>query len=365
MNFNSIYRHFDIPPEKQNWRGNLKWEGLKAIEFYDYFGFDHLHRCAAPYTHVYNEASSNDGKWVVRSEFKKVNGRDKEITTIKTPEKTLRQVKEFDQTSKYTYVEALTEYYIKDKSDFEQFVKYQPSYHEGTYTSIKEQFENFNTVKKKLGDRGVIAGFAGGAFNMLNNYRNLELMMMDPYTDLGFYREMMEYFTDRVIQIIDKLAYHNVDIIEIGGNLATGGVGEKFFKEFVFGYEKKIIDSIHSHNIFDIYHNCGDADKIMHLYNDLGLNAWGYLTPAPFGDVDIDKALKVMNKDMMLMGNIDQVEFLKKASISEIKNRIKELLEKVKPRGNFILSTSDWWMDDMPYENLKAFVEAGIEFGKY
>ena len=302
---------------------------------------------------------------MVKSEFKKVGGRDKEITTIKTPEKTMTQIKEYDQTSKYTYVEALTEYYIKDKSDFEQFVKYQPSYHEGTYNSIKDQFENFDTVKKALGSKGVVVGFAGGAFNMLNNYRNLELMMMDPYTDSGFYREMMEYFTDRVFQLIERLAYHNVDIIETGGNLATGGVGQKFFSQYVLEYEKKIAEKIHSYGIFDIYHNCGDADSIMHLYNDMAINAWGYLTPAPFGDVDIDKALKVINRDMVLMGNIDQVQFLKKASVSEIKDKVKELLEKVKPRGNFVLSTSDWWMDDMPYENLKAFVEAGLEYGYY
>jgi uroporphyrinogen-III decarboxylase len=365
VHFNHVYRHFDIPPEKQNWRSNLKWEGLKAIEVHDYFGFDHLHRLAAPYTHVYNEASSNDGKWIVKSEFSREGVRDKEITTIKTPEKTLKQVKKYDQTSKYTYVEALTEYYIKDKSDFEQFVKYQPSYLEGTYNSIKDQFENFNEVKKALGDKGIVAGFAGGAFNMLNNYRNLELMMMDPYTDPGFYREMMDYFTDRVFQLIERLAHHNVDVIETGGNLAAGSVGERFFSKYVFEYEKKIADKIHSYGIFDIYHNCGDADKIMHLYNDMGINAWGYLTPAPFGDVDIDKALKIMKKDRVLMGNIDQVEFLKKASISEVKLKIKELLEKVKKRGNFILSTSDWWMDDMPYENLKMFAEAGLEYGNY
>lgn len=365
IHFNHIYRHFNVPPEKQNWRSNLKWEALKAIEVADFFGFDQLHRLAAPYTHIYNEASSEDSKWTVDVEFKKINGRDTEITKIKTPEKTLTQVKEFNQTSKYTYVEAIIEYYIKDESDFEQFIKYQPLYEDGTYSSIRDQFQNFNIVKDALGDKGLIVGFAGGAFNMLNNYRNLELMMMDPYTDLGLYREMMGYFTERVCQLIDILARHNVDIIEMGGNLATSGVGEKFFLNYVFEYEKRIVDKIHSLNIFDIYHNCGDADKIMHIYNDLGFNAWGYLTPPPFGDVDIDKALRIMNKKMVLLGNIDQIEFLKKASIYDIKNRIRLLLEKVKPRGNFILSTSDWWMDDMPYENLKAFIEAGLEYGKY
>ena len=34
-----------------------------------------------------------------------------------------------------------------------------------------------------------------------------------------------------------------------------------------------------------VYHNCGDAQLIMHLYNDMEIDMWGYLTGAPFGDV--------------------------------------------------------------------------------
>ena len=200
---------------------------------------------------------------------------------------------------------------------------------------------------------------------MLNNYRNLELMMMDPYTDKGFYRAMMDYFTDRVFQLIEKLAAHRVDIIETGGNLATGGVGEKFFSGNVLEYEKNIADYVKYCRGFSIYHNCGDADKIMHLYNEMGINAYGYLTPPPYGDVDLDKVLKTMDSNIVLIGNIDQIDFLQHSSPQKIKNRVKEILDKVKGRGNFILSTTDWWTDDMPYKNIKAYAQTGFECGLY
>ena len=29
-----------------------------------------------------------------------------------------------------------------------------------------------------------------------------------------------------------------------------------------------------------VYHNCGDAQQIMHLYNDMEIDMWGYLTGA-------------------------------------------------------------------------------------
>ena len=72
-----------------------------------------------------------------------------------------------------------------------------------------------------------------------------------------------------------------------------------------------------------------------------------------------------MNKDMVLIGNIDQVDFMVKASPEEVRSRVKEVLDKVKPRGNFILSSTDWFFDNTPDENLRAFAEAGKEFGVY
>ena len=81
--------------------------------------------------------------------------------------------------------------------------------------------------------------------------------------------------------------------------------------------------------------------------------------------MDVNEALRVIRPDMVLRGNIDQIEFMVRATPDEIRARVKELLLKVKPRGHWILSTTDWWADGMPYENIEAFVQAGHEYGRY
>jgi uroporphyrinogen-III decarboxylase len=130
-------------------------------------------------------------------------------------------------------------------------------------------------------------------------------------------------------------------------------------------YEQRVVKAVREMGALVIFHNCGDAAKVMHLYNDLEINCWGYLTPPPFGDVDLDEALRVMRPDLALRGNIDQVEFLVKASPKEIRRKVQEILQKVKPRGNWILSTTDFFFDGTPYCNIEAFAEAGREFGAY
>jgi uroporphyrinogen decarboxylase len=103
----------------------------------------------------------------------------------------------------------------------------------------------------------------------------------------------------------------------------------------------------------------------MHLYNDLEMDCWGYITPPPFGDVELDKVLEVIRPDITLRGNIDQVEFLIKASTEDVKERVKDVVLKAKRRGNFILSTTDFFFDETPYDNIEAFVKAGLEYGQY
>jgi uroporphyrinogen-III decarboxylase len=103
----------------------------------------------------------------------------------------------------------------------------------------------------------------------------------------------------------------------------------------------------------------------MHLYNEMGIDCLGYLAPPPFGDVDLDEALRVLRPGMALRGNIDQIDFLVNATRDAVRERVREVLEKAMPRGNLILSTTDFFFDGTPYENIEAFAAAGRDFGVY
>ena len=53
------------------------------------------------------------------------------------------------------------------------------------------------------------------------------------------------------------------------------------------------------------------------------------------------------------------------ATPQQVREKVAELLEKVKPRGNWILSTTDFFFDGTPHENIEALAEAGRDFGRY
>ena len=84
-----------------------------------------------------------------------------------------------------------------------------------------------------------------------------------------------------------------------------------------------------------------------------------------YKELDLDHALDIIDPRIALGGNVDQVNFMLKASPDEITARVKKLLEKVKKRGRWILSTTDFFFDNTPYENIMAFSKAGHDFGQY
>jgi hypothetical protein len=336
----------------------------KFVDYCDYFGFDVLHVLGTNWDgwstnwekHTYPSRSADNWDVTVIEEGDEDSRRI--VITIKTPEGELRQVENKKRSSQYLIVRAIDEYLWKTPKDFEIFRKYSPPLDNIDCSLIAR-------AREAVGDKGLVNANTGGVINVMNAYRKLDQIFMDPFMDEGFYREMCEYLLEWIIRQDKKMVEAGGEVLEFAANLTTSGVGPDFFEKYVLEYDKRKIDAVHAAGAFVNYHNCGDSAKLLHLYNQLGTDSFGYLTPPPFGDVDLNEALRVLRPDMVLKGNIDQVEFLRTATPGQIKKRVKEVLDKVKKRGNFILSTTDFIFDGTSQENVKAFVEAGIEYGTY
>ena len=215
------------------------------------------------------------------------------------------------------------------------------------------------------GERGLVASCTNGAFNQAAIFRNVEDLMTDPIVDEGFYRDMMEFFVAAGHPAERQLIESGADVIEVGGNLAGSTVGPAFFQRHVMDYESRIIDAIHARGRPGDLPQLRDAARVMHLYNEMDIDCLGYLAPPPFGDVDLDEALRVLRPDDGGPRQHRPGRVHGDATPDEVRERVRELMEKVKPRGNLILSTTDFFFDGTPYENIEAFASSGRDFGVY
>ena len=330
----------------------------KGIEVYEHFGFDIILRTCNVWDYL-SEASCDSRNWQV-SEVREDEGREwTVVTTVKTPEKTLRQRKRYSQVTENEAVEAVVEYYIKDEDDFEQFLKYQPPVPKFDCSIIGK-------ARELLGDKGLAAPWAQGAFNSVSFFRKLDDLIVDPYENSEFYHRMITYFSARMLDTIKQFAEAGADIVCCGGNVGNSTmVGPVFFNRHILPYEIEFTRKVKELGVYYLYHNCGDASMLLDCYSDIKMNIYESLTPPPYGDTRLEDALYKIDRSITLCGNIDQIDFLRKAAPVEIREEVRRVLDAVKKRGNFILATTDYFSEGTPHENIRAFAQAGVEFGYY
>jgi uroporphyrinogen decarboxylase len=354
--YNNMFEMFDYVPQIDTNYNPPDFDIIsKWVEYCDVFGFDVMFAGGFLFDRFIPGSAAD---WDVTISKEGDADTQRRTTTVRTPGGTLSQVMNFKRSEPHLVVLAVEKYIIETPEDFEILRKYAPA---AEYVDCGV----IARARKVVGDKGLVNLASFGAFNTLNMFRKLESIMMDPMIDEGFYREMMRWVTGWNIELLKKVVRAGADSIELGGNLVTSGAGPEFFRNYDLEYENALAGQIHADGAFVVYHNCGDAQKLLELYNQLDIDCWGYLTGLPFGDVVLEDALRIIRPNMALRGNIDQVEFLRKASPAEIRERVRALLEKVKPRGNWILSTSDFFFDGNSYDNIHAFAKAGRDFGAY
>lgn len=325
-------------------------------EVYRHFGFDLIHRNCTP---AYDPVGSDQPQWRVEKHTEK-QGRDETTTTvIHTPGGDLREVHRICWTSEYDAESTPVEYLIKSEEDLDLVMRYQPPAEEFDTSPIAR-------AKDATGDEGLVAPWYPGAFAYVALFfRSLDELILDAMLRPEMYHRMMRHFLERSKQLVSQCISAGVDIVSYPGNVAGGKLGEAFFREHVLDYENELIDFIQSRGPAVLYHNCGYAKSLFSAYTGMRMRAYESLTPPPYGDTVLAEALEAFRPDVALIGNLDQIEFLRRATPAEVQTQVKQVLEPAKRRGNFILGTTDYFTEGTPYENLFAVAEAARKFGCY
>jgi uroporphyrinogen decarboxylase len=328
----------------------------RTPEVYSAYGFDLIHRNCSP---AYDPIGPSSPHWDVEA-ARTENGRDAATRTrIRTPRGELHSREVLNWVYEYDAESSLVEYPIQSAADFELFPAFQPPAGEADVSDVRR-------AREAVGDAGVVAPWIQGAFNLLAiYYRKVDDLLTDALLEPEFYRRMMEYFQQRYRVFVRQLIEAGADVISYAGNIANGKmVGQDFFRDHIWPYEKRFIDWIQAQGVPVLYHNCGYAKGLLALYPSLGLRAYESLTPPPYGDTVLEDAVNAFGRGTTLLGGIDQLDLLRKGSISDIHAATRKVLDTVRGRCFFILGTTDYFNENTPREKILALSEAGHRYGR-
>jgi MtaA/CmuA family methyltransferase len=200
--------------------------------------------------------------------------------------------------------------------------------------------------KEKVGGDKIIEGWIEGPCAEGADLRGIDTIMMDFYDDAGFVRDLFEFIIEMELNFAKHQIEAGVDVMGIG-DAAASLVGPNLYEEFVWPYEKKLIDGVHELGAAVRLHICGDTRGIL-----AGMGRFGceivdldYLSP-------VWEAREKMGPGQVLLGNIDPVSVLRDGTEKQIYQAIEECRHQA--GSNFIVGAGCEVTRDTPPENLKV-----------
>jgi len=199
--------------------------------------------------------------------------------------------------------------------------------------------------KEKAGKDKIIEGWIEGPCAEGADLRGINTIMTDFFEDAGFVRGLFEFATKLGLRFAKAQIEAGVDLMGIG-DAAASLVGPKIYEEFVWPYEKRLVDGIHKMGAAVRLHICGDTRKILEGMGRLGAEMIDLDYPSP-----IRMAREKMGQKQVICGNINPVSVLREASPEEIYKAV-EICHK-EAGENFIVGAGCEVTRDTPIENIR------------
>ncbi len=302
---------------------------------------------------VRRETARDEAMWVTRVE-------------IATPDRTLTQesVKPDAGAATQGLMSAMRKHLLETPDDIAAFIRWLPA---PDAEAVRDMREAAAGWRQRVGDLGINAPWGwAGVFNYASDLWGIENLMVAPYTDETLYHALMDALTQQMIAYNTPLIEGGADAIGLQGHIANArSVSPDYFMEHVFPYERRLLDAIHAQGACTVYHNCGCARAFYPCYRELGMTLWETVSEPPQGDNDLAEAKRVMGDRVCLLGNLDQLRFLKTATPAEVDAKAREIVRIGKPGGRYLFAASDFLERGTPLENVKAMLKAAAEEGGY
>ncbi len=213
-----------------------------------------------------------------------------------------------------------------------------------------------------------LAWFSGGMWTWLWNYRGMNNAMMDLYMDPEHVhkvsRKVTNFFKKATVRGVKE---DGIDAIGFGDDLGMQKgpfMSPEMFREFYFPYYKELCDLAHSLGLYVFMHCCGDAKLLIPQLIEAGIDV---LHPIQKYAMDAAEIVSEFGSDLAFWAGIDLQRVLPFGTVEEVKKETRDFVDIFyQPgKGKVLFTASNRVEDNVPVENLVAFVEEAHRYGEY
>lgn len=204
-------------------------------------------------------------------------------------------------------------------------------------------------MKARVGQERALMGWVEGPCAEGADLRGINTLMLDFYDDPAFVHDLFEFVVEMELGYAKAQIEAGADLIGIG-DAAASLVGPKFYEEFVWPYEKMLVDGLHALGTRVRLHICGNTSRILNGMGRLGCEIVDLDSLASLAD-----ARRAMGRDQILLGNLNPVAGLRDSLPAAITAALAECHRQAGLR--YIVGAGCEVVRDTPIENVQAMVD--------
>jgi len=214
---------------------------------------------------------------------------------------------------------------------------------------MTDRIHGIALFKQKIGNEKLIEGWIEGPVAEAADLRGINTLMLDFFDDPAFVKDLFEFVLEMELRFAKAQLEAGADLIGIG-DAAASLVGPHVYNEFVWPYEKRMVDGVHAMGGKVRLHICGNTSRILSGMGRLGCE----IVDLDFL-ADMAQGRAQMGPDQVLLGNIEPVGVLRNQTPEKIHETIAACHKAAGPR--YIVGAGCEVPRDTPEANLRALCE--------
>jgi MtaA/CmuA family methyltransferase len=179
-----------------------------------------------------------------------------------------------------------------------------------------DRIQAITLFKERVGRQFPIEGWVEGPCAQGADLRGINTLMLDFFDDPSFVRDLFAFVVELEHRFAARQVEAGADIIGVG-DAAASLVGPQIYEEFVWPYEKQLVDRIHALGAAVRLHICGNIRKSLAKVGQLDADIVDIDFPVPMED-----ARREMGPGQVLLGNIDPVRILKEGTPAVVRSAL-------------------------------------------
>jgi MtaA/CmuA family methyltransferase len=201
-------------------------------------------------------------------------------------------------------------------------------------------------LRERVGIEKLVEGWVEGPCAMAADLRGINTLMVDFFDDPEFVRTLFAFVVEMELRFARAQVETGADLIGVG-DAAASLIGPRLYDEFVWPFEKRLVDGLHELGASVRLHICGRTRRLFAGMGRLGAEIVDLDWMAP-----LDEARREMGPEQVLLGNIDPVAVLRQGTPESVTAAIAECHRQA--GGRYIVGAGCEVVRDTPPENVHA-----------